>query len=87
MNRLKTRVDRLSGRIPTEEKPLTITHRIVDPKNMDREPNSFSCLDKDITITSEAGETENAYVARVRELTDSRVIRIIAEYVEPEEDL
>jgi hypothetical protein len=79
MNRLKTRVERLSGRIPTEQKPITITHRIVDHKNMDREPNIFSCMDKDITITSEAGETENAYVARVRELTDSRVIRILAQ--------
>ena len=83
MNRLKTRVDRLTERSPIEQERITIVHKIVNPLTMAKEPNNFSCLDKDINIASRPGETMPDYIARIRELVSDRTVRIIAELVEP----
>ena len=83
MNRLKTRVDRLTERSPIEQERITIVRNIVDPQNKAREPNNFSCMDNGINITNRPGETMPDYIARIRELVSDRTVRIIAELVEP----
>jgi hypothetical protein len=78
MNRLKTRVNRLTERGPVEPPRITIVRKIVDPLDMAREPNNFLCLDKDINITSRKGETMPDYIARIRELVGDRTVSILA---------
>ena len=87
MRNLKGRVERIEQRQGTKGHQITaIVRSIVAPGLRNRVPNTYSYLNGNVSKSSEPGEAQKTFLARVRELNDDRVVRILAEYVEPEKN-